>query len=299
MTLNGHEVHYIQQAGDLEVFVQSLLQEPPKSLAFDLEGESNQHRYGFHVCLLQFFDGQRFTIVDPVSIADISPLQQIFENPNICKVAYATDFDVRLLRHVYGYRLRNLFDLQIAAKLLGYQEISLAYLLEHLLNLQFVKNNKMQRANWNLRPLKEEQLLYAAQDVENHLVLKAKLDEILAENNLVNACIERNKQAEEYVFVQKFRPYLSIKGAGILNREQKIVLKHLYEARETVAQLLDFPPYYVTPNDKLSEIAANPPKNLEEWKESKSVTTKAMPHIQLFMDAVEQGRMEVERRRRV
>lgn len=290
-------MRYIQTESELKAYVEAVIAAPPPALAMDLEGESNRHRYGFHVCLFQFYDGTESVLIDSVEIKDMSPLEAIIAHPDICKVAYATDFDVRLLHLVYGWRIHNLYDVQLAAKELGHQDIALPFLLEHYLKLVFVKNGKMQRSNWNLRPLTKEHLEYAALDVRYLLDLHAAMDEKIREKGLEKKLAARNRAAENHRFQTRHRPWMAIKGAGALAREQKIVLKHLYEAREKVSRQLDFPPYWVIPNEKMLDLAAEPLVTVSEWSGGALLTAKAKPFAHVFAEAVAAANSELEARK--
>jgi ribonuclease D len=286
-------MRYLQTENELNEFVSTVLANPPAVMAIDLEGESNRHRYGFHVCLFQFFFQGESVLVDSLSIRDVGPLERIIAHPDIRKVAYATDFDVRLVHLVYGWRFQNLYDVQLAAKELGHEEIALPFLLKHYLGLDFVKNNKLQRSNWNLRPLTEEHLEYAALDVWHLLDLYEAMHEQIQSKGLENRLAARNRAAEGHRFQARHRPWLSVKGSGTLNRDQKIVLKHLFEAREKTARLLDHPPYWVIPNEKIIELSALPPAHEQEWKNSGFLSTKAKAHAAVFHAACEAARQEL------
>jgi ribonuclease D len=286
-------MRYLQTENELNEFVESVLTAMPPAIALDLEGESNRHRYGFHVCLFQFcYDGEAF-VVDSLAISDISPLERILVHPDIRKVAYATDFDVRLLHLVYGWRIQNLYDVQLAAKELGHADIALPFLLKNYLGVEFVKNSRMQRSNWNLRPLTQEHLEYAALDVLHLLDLYGAMHGEISQKGLDKRLSARNLAAEQHRFQARHRPWMAVKGSGTLTREQKIVLKHLFEAREKAARLLDHPPYWVISNERLVEFSALPPLDEQQWKDGGILPPKAKAHAALFHAACEAARQEV------
>jgi ribonuclease D len=286
-------MRYLQTENELNEFVETVLAAPPPAIALDIEGESNRHRNGFHVCLFQFCFGGEAFIVDSLAIPDVSPLVRILEHPDIRKVAYATDFDVRLLHLVYDWRIYNLYDVQLAAKELGHADIALPFLLKNYLGVEFVKNSRMQRSNWNLRPLTPEHLEYAALDVLHLLDLYGAMHEEISQKGLEKRLSVRNLAAEQHRFQARHRPWMAVKGSGTLTREQKIVLKHLFEAREKAARLLDHPPYWVIPNEKIVELATSPPMDAQQWKEGSILPPKAKAHAGLFHEACDAARQEV------
>ena len=58
-------------------------------------------------------------------------------------------------------------------------------------------DKKLQKVNWGLRPMKPEQLHYAANDVLYLLQMKAVLEQQAAEKNMINGVtFNRNRKAE-------------------------------------------------------------------------------------------------------
>ena len=76
--------------------------------------------------------------------------------------------------------MRGLFDTSIAAAFVGSDKLGLAAVLNEYLDVEVNKDKKLQRADWSRRPLTDEMLRYAAQDVLHLGRLKATLDGKLA-----------------------------------------------------------------------------------------------------------------------
>jgi exosome complex exonuclease RRP6 len=62
----------------------------------------------------------------------------------------------------FGLYIVNLFDTGQAARVLAYPSASLAYLLER--HVGFNADKRYQLADWRLRPLPEDMLMYARAD---------------------------------------------------------------------------------------------------------------------------------------
>ena len=84
---------------------------------------------------------------------------------HIVKILHAADNDIRLLKRDYKFNFKNIFDTHRAALLLGFQQLSLEKMIKEFVGVDLKKNKKIQRSRWDNRPLTEEQLEYAAQDV--------------------------------------------------------------------------------------------------------------------------------------
>lgn len=247
--------HLIESAPDLQKLANYWQASNVDFLAVDLEGESNQFRYGHHLCLAQFFDGKETWIVDVMKVGELSLLQPIMENQNVKKVMYSVDFDVRLWHFVTGYRIRGIFDIQIAARMLGFEKFDLGFLLGHYLNFEFKKNEKLQRSNWNKRPMTSQMLEYAASDVRPLLDLRLAMLVDMREKINMADFEAANKAAEGHSFIPKERPWLGIKGSGMLRREEKRKLKDVFLVRDELARQWDKPPYHVISNPHVLELA--------------------------------------------
>ena len=95
-------------------------------------------------------------------------------------IFHSADYDIRSMDRDWGFRVRGLFDTSIAAAFAGSERLGLAAVLKEYLDVEVNKDKKLQRADWSLRPLPEEMLRYAAEDVLHLARLKATLDGKLA-----------------------------------------------------------------------------------------------------------------------
>ncbi len=121
-------------------------------VALDTEAD-NMFHYRVRVCLMQFLIGEHVFLVDVLAPGvDLKPLWPLLARKHL--VMHGSDFDLRLLHDLCGFRARSLFDTMLAAQLLGRQRIGLASLLEDHFGVQLDKNG--QKANWSKRPLDPE-----------------------------------------------------------------------------------------------------------------------------------------------
>lgn len=123
-----------------------------------------ERTYRPELCLLQIAAGDTLACVDPLALDNIDPLLDVIYNPSITKVLHAAGQDLEIFYWLRGSIPENLFDTQIAAPLLGYQEqIGYANLVKEVLAVELSKSHS--RADWTRRPLPPQQLNYAADDV--------------------------------------------------------------------------------------------------------------------------------------
>lgn len=235
------------------------------ALGLDLEGEYNLHRYGIHLCLLQISDGRTVHLVDPVALGSLAPLKPVLEDAAVPKVMCSADEDVKLLKRAQGIGVKGLFDLQVASRLLGHGAVGLGRIIERTLGLSIGKNERLQRSDWNRRPLSLEQLDYAAEDVRHLLAAWRRVREELAAQGRLGRAEEQSRALEMREFRVDPQPWLRLRGARSLPEGPQQALAALHAARERIAQALDLPPYRVIGNDALVAAARRPPRSREGW----------------------------------
>lgn len=114
------------------------------------------------LCLIQIMAGEEIFVFDP-SVLDISLLKKTFENINIKKIFHDARQDVEIFR-LYGINICNYYDTQIAEMLLNTNETeSYQTLVQRYIGKQLKKTYTL--SDWAHRPLSENQLKYACDDV--------------------------------------------------------------------------------------------------------------------------------------
>jgi ribonuclease D len=150
---------FIQDQGSWQKCLSALQQE--SSLAIDLEANS-LYAYQEQVCLVQITIPSQDFIIDPVARLELEPLGAVLQDPAVEKIFHAAEYDLMLLKREFGWEVTNLFDTMWAARILGYQRVGLANILEDRYDIRL--NKKYQKANWCRRPLSPSQLTYAQMD---------------------------------------------------------------------------------------------------------------------------------------
>lgn len=130
--------------------------------AVDLEHHSYRSFQGF-TCLMQISTRSEDFLIDTLALRHcLHMLNSSFTNANIVKVLHGADMDIQWLQRDLGIYVVNLFDTGQAARQMEFPGFGLAYLLKHYCDVSVDK--KYQLADWRVRPLSAEMLLYARQD---------------------------------------------------------------------------------------------------------------------------------------
>jgi ribonuclease D len=224
-------------------------------IALDTEYDSFRY-FRDKLCLIQVQTGEMTWLIDPLAGLDISFLGDVLNDPGILKIFHAGDNDIRILKRDYGFAFRNIFDTHRAASLLGCRQPSLGKLLETYVGVTLEK--KMQRSRWDLRPLTEEQLDYAALDTAHLLDLSLKLDRELHEKKLekeaeqlfvgMTAVVWQPKSLDRFA-------YRRLPGFAALTAGQKERLRELFRWRFEKAQEIDRALFMILSDQQLVALA--------------------------------------------
>ena len=256
-------VEIISQFARLDVAVQAMAREP----AIALDTESNSfHHYPEQLCLIQIATRHKVYIIDTITLKDIAPLKDVLENDSIEKIVHGADYDIRSLDRHCGFHIRNLYDTNIAGRFAGMTRVSLGALIEDLLGITIEKSKRLQRANWGQRPLSAEALIYAAADVRYLLSIRNILDQRLQALGRAAWVAEECARLEEvrYTAPNLDTAFLSAKGSKNLDERGLAILQSLFQFREEEARRWRRPPFFVTSDEALIFIAANPTVALTE-----------------------------------
>jgi ribonuclease D len=245
------------------------------AVAVDLEADSMYH-FQEKVCLIQMATSQSSAVIDPLCLQDLESLRPVFANPAIEKIFHGADYDVRSLFRDFGIEIAHLFDTQIACKFLGVKETSLEAVLQARFGVTL--NKKYQRKDWSKRPLPDEMIAYAADDVRYLLPLtkmlagelkdKGRLTWVQEECDLLSRVRSPQNNHEPL--------FLGFKGAGRLNPRSLAVLEALLQFRRRVAENKDRPLFKVFSNKSLLQLAVEKPASTKRLDESGVLSSKQL-----------------------
>jgi ribonuclease D len=247
---------YIQADRELAGLLERLRGQNPDRVALDLESEHNLHSYGIHVSLIQLYDGESVALIDALAIRDRALLRVLLEETPWVKVMFDASGDLATLRTALDLGIRPIFDLAIAARLLG-RPGSLSSLVSPG---GPASKSRFQKANWMKRPIPEDMLEYAAGDVRPLLDLAdSLLGELVSSGQLFRFMA---KNAEVQVKTHSRDPYQGYRrlpAYSKLSPAQKRLLADLWQAREKYAERHDLPPHNVAEHDVLVGLARTGP----------------------------------------
>ncbi len=239
---------------DTQATLDALFGDLPTSspvIAIDAERASS-FRYTSKAYLVQIKIGKHTAIVlDPINLTDFNTLTSSIHQ-SLLLIHSATQ-DLECLREL-GIAPQHLFDTELAAKLLGKPKVGLQALLDSELGIRIEKEHSA--VDWSKRPLPEDWLVYAAQDVE-HL---QDLYEVLAQQ--LSESARMTWAQEEFEFLANWRPKIISdrwrRTSGlhkVKERRQLAAVMFLWEARDEIASANDLAPSKVLRDEALVDIA--------------------------------------------
>lgn len=224
-------------------------------VAIDAERASG-YRYSNRAYLIQLRrEGSGTHLVDPIAFDGLAPLQEAIGDAEW--ILHAATQDLPCLRDE-GLSPTELFDTELAGRLLGYPRVGLATLVETLLGRRMKKEHSA--VDWSTRPLPKPWLEYAALDVEVLVELR----------DLLAAELEETGKAEwarqEFDALRGFEPTPRVdawrRTSGlhkVRGRRSLGAVKALWELRDSLAEQRDVTPGRILPDSAITVAATHMP----------------------------------------
>jgi len=204
-------------------------------------------------------------LVDTLRYPALDPLGRLLARPEAEVIMHAAENDLLLLQREFGFSIANVFDTQLAARILGWQQAGLAAILEKCFGV--VSDKRMQRTNWSKRPLTPEQIAYAQMDTHYLFALQRKLATELKDAGRWEEAQEAFTLLVQTDYGEKEPPersFWQMKETRSVPREYTGVLEALWEWREGEAQRRNVPPFKVLRNHVLAQLAEVQPATEDE-----------------------------------
>jgi ribonuclease D len=232
--------------------------------AFDTEFIRDE-TYEAVLCLIQVTTGGEVVLVDPTARIETRVFWELVTDEAVTCVVHAGKEDFEVCLHATGKPPRNVFDVQIAAGLAGYgYPLSLVRLVDQVLGKRIAKGQTL--TDWLRRPLTDQQIRYAVEDVVHLPALYKKLSTRLKRSGRSGWASEEFKRYEDTTI---YKPpveerLFKLKGTKRLDALGLAVLERLVEWREQWAQRRNRPTRALMRDDVLVEIARRRPRRASD-----------------------------------
>jgi ribonuclease D len=217
-------------------------------------------RYYPEVGAISIATDERAALIDPLALRDLTPLFDLLLAPDIEKVFHAGRQDLAIFYEMMGRPLAPVFDVQIAAALLGYEEqISLASLVHRVTQQSLRKSHAF--TDWLRRPLTDKQVEYALEDVRCLVPVHDHLVQELSSRHRLSWAREEFRGLES---AARFAPadpremFRQMRGCERLTGEELSRLREIVAWREETARELNLPVPRICLDVVLVELARRP-----------------------------------------
>jgi ribonuclease D len=272
----------------------------PAGLADCCEHIARGHVFGFDtefigedtfhptLCLIQVATPEWLFVIDPLAVGSLQRFWDLVADPARVVVVHAGREEIRMCQQGCGRAPGNLFDLQIAAGLVGLgYPMGHAALVYQLLKVQISKAETL--TDWARRPLTDQQIEYGYDDVRYLLPLWRQLTKQLGKLGRVDWMTEESETLIHRALADDptIERWRKLRGLGSLDRRRLAVVRELFGWRESIAERQNRPARTVVRDDLVVEIARRLPQ-----KDKDLTVLRGLPRTDYtgILDAVRRGR---------
>ncbi len=232
-------------------------------VAFDTEFVS-ESTYRPELGLLQFATDERSVAVDPLAIGDLSLWWDIMSDDQTTVVVHGGQAEIRFCLQLIGKPPQKLYDIQLAEGFRGRSyPLSYAAVVQRVLN-QHVDSSQT-RTDWLRRPLSNDQLKYALEDVDHVLnIWRRQTDWLVKHGRMEWVSSEIQRMIDDIVADDSMAPWHRLSGTHKLSRRELAVLQKLATWREEEAAFRNRPVRRILRDDLVIDLAKRKPQTVQQ-----------------------------------
>tara|TARA_B100000886_G_scaffold336139_1_gene294362 strand:- start:284 stop:1144 length:861 start_codon:yes stop_codon:yes gene_type:complete len=201
------------------------------------------------LALIQISVNKTLFLVDCLKVDPTDTLKKYLEDPYVLKIFHSARSDTIVLSKCLGSITRNVFDIQIADVLISNKNInSYAKIVSKFFYIELKKTET--NSNWLKRPLSQDQLDYALDDVDFLIEIYECQRKILTKKNLLEKAFSKSEK-EAHLGNQ------SLKKLRLMKQESKLSKrnKEIFKWREEIAEEDNIPPAFIFKNKHLKTLS--------------------------------------------
>jgi ribonuclease D len=224
------------------------------TIGFDTEFVS-EHTYRPQLCLIQVAAGGRLAAIDTLSVRDLAPFWSLIVEEGREIVVHAGREEMGFCLEATGRQPARLFDIQVAAGLVGLEyPAGYGNLMNKLLGVSAAKGET--RTDWRRRPLSERQIHYALDDVRYLQPMRdklaARLERLGRFQWLASEMATWQSDTADSFSRERWH---KVTGSSSLSGRSLAIVRELWRWRDTESRKRDCPPRKVLRDDLIVELA--------------------------------------------
>ncbi len=229
---------------------------------FDTEFIREQ-TYFPQLCLVQAATKDFVAIIDPFEVS-MGPFWKLVCDPALEKVVHAGQQDLEICHLQTRRPPANIFDVQVAAALVG-REYPLSYgkLVFDVFGVEMKQGKSF--SDWSRRPLSKGQLHYAVEDVHHLVALRDELRRRLRAMGRLAWMREEMAPAEEaatYAY-DSLKALQRLRGWRRMGPQRLAILRELITWRDVAARRADVPPRTLLRDGPMKNVAKDLPRTVK------------------------------------
>ena len=251
-----------------------------------------ERTYRPELCLVQIKHEDTLACIDTMAIKNLGALVELLTDTSVLKVFHAASQDLEIFYLLCKKVPTPIYDTQIAAPLLGYNEqIGYGNLVKERLGVELSKSQT--RADWTRRPLPDKQISYALDDViyleRVYLDMDAELNKLGRSDWLRPAFAEwENPVKYDQPAGERWKKMRNIQR---YKGEVLAIIQLLAQWRELKARELNRPRNWLIKDDVLLTLAQQRPDSETELSHIRSLDRKSRERFgKELLDIIAQAR---------
>lgn len=265
---NSPKSRYITSVNALDEFCERLKDTSRLALDTEFVGEDS---FVPKLELIQVATETTAAVIDFPAVQAAGSLDSFWDivcDPSIKKIVHAGRQDLDLFAIHAGQIPKPFFDTQIAAAMVGFgAQVAYANLVQRVHGTKLAKAHTF--TNWSARPLSDDQLAYALEDVTFLLAIHDHLHTRLSKLGRLDWADEEFSRLEGAVGDTRKEPqerYQRVRGWDTLKPKSAAVLRELAAWREGEAKRRNVPRGRVMRDEVLLQLARHPPRYIQELR---------------------------------
>lgn len=242
---NKKTIYLIESDSDIDYLIFSIKNE--SILGIDTEFDWRTTYFPI-LSLLQIATLDKIFLIDCIKCKDLKSLKKILENKDKLIIFHSSRSDTTVLNTNLNIKVQNVFDIQVAEKLIHGGDIkNYASIVKKYFYFSLKKSET--NSNWLKRPFSNDQMEYAADDVNFLIEIYKKQLKILKKKSLDVKAFQYSKKESAYG-----NQDLHISRLKKLKNTSSFV-KDIFIWREKHASIKNVPPSHIFKDKYLKQLA--------------------------------------------